>query len=400
MKYSDILIIGGGASGIMCAIRAKEKNPRLSVTLLEKQNRIGRKILSTGNGRCNLLNAYADKTAFQGSFVSEMDCLLSKNSPDRMAEYFKKIGLLIKQEGDGRLYPVSNHASSVLDVLRFRLDSLGVEVVTEEAVKSINKNGKAFQVNTENNSFNAKKLVVATGSLASPKLGGDNSGISALKNLGLKVVPSYPALCPVNVKSNILKSLKGLRVQGEASLFDGNKLIDTEKGEIQFTENALSGICVFNLSNSLNNVKNPIIRLNLLPNDNPYKLVEKNAKLFSNREAEDLFTGIFQKKLALALLKEAELSPSKHIGKLSRDETKRLSALIGNWAFKLIGAEGYNKAQVAGGGVHANEINPETLETRIKNLYVCGEAIDIIGKCGGYNLYFAFASGKTVGESI
>lgn len=402
MKHSDILIIGGGASGMMCAITAKENNPDKTVTILEKQNRIGRKILSTGNGRCNLLNINLSSENYNGSFSQYMDRFISINPAENILSYFKKLGLYTKVESEGRVYPVSNHASSVLDILRFKIESLNVNVECEQTVIEIKKDKKGFLIKADKNIYTTEKLVIATGSPASPKLGGDNSGINILKSLGHKTAPSYPALCPIKVKSSLLPSLKGLRVNGKVTLFDGESLVDEENGEIQFTENALSGICVFNLSNSLYGLKKPNIKLNLLPYEKKInKIINNQIKIFNSRNAEDIFSGIFQKKLSLAVLKEAGIKPSQSVKSLNNNQINTLSDIISGWRFEIIGAEEYNKAQVAGGGVAASELNPNTMESKIiKNLYICGEAVDIIGKCGGYNLYFAFASGKVIGENI
>ena len=402
MKKYDVIIVGGGASGMMCAIAAKEKNPNHNIAIIEKQDRIGRKLLSTGNGRCNLLNLNVDKSKYDGSFRKYIDLLIDKNCPVDMLDYFSSHGLSAKEETEGRVYPVSNHASSVLDVLRFNIENLGIETICGEAVSDIRKNGKFFEIKTNNNVFSAQKVVVSTGTQASSKLGGDNSGLNILKNIGIKTAPSYPALCPVKVKSNLLPSLKGLRVKGEVSLYDGKSLVDKESGEIQFTENALSGICVFNLSNKLNKVRKPVLKINLLPfTDDVYALIKRNSVIFSRQTAENMFTGILQKKLALAVLKQAQIKPSASINSLTQSDYIRLCEILTAWNFEVSGNGGYEKAQVAGGGVLGEEIIPETMESRkIKNLYICGEALDIIGKCGGYNLYFAFASGKTVGESL
>lgn len=405
IKLKDIIVIGGGASGMLAAIKAKENNPQKSVAILEKQSRIGRKLLSTGNGRCNLVNTEITKEAFHGSFKKYLDTTLTLCPASRVIDEFENLGLLVNEESEGRVYPISNHASSVLDVLRFRLSSLGVEIFTDEAVKELKKNKKSFTVTTDKNRFECEKLIIATGSCASPGLGSDKSGVSAVERLGIKTIPFSPALCPIKVNSEYLARLKGVRASCKVTLIDGGRRVKEETGEIQFTENALSGICVFNLSSPLKNAQKPGISIDLAVNYSfieLYNILQKNKKLFSNRTAEDLLTGIFNKKLATVLIKASGIKPlSKRIGSLTENELKRLANLIKDFRFKPEINNDFKNAQVAAGGVSADELDPNTMESlRIKNLYVTGEAVDIDGNCGGYNLWFAFASGIIAGDSV
>lgn len=405
MIYRDIIIVGGGASGMMCAIKAKENNPQKSVAILEKQGRIGRKLLSTGNGRCNLCNKQCSKSDFHGSFAECFDKFAENVPPKKIIDKFFSLGLLTKTEAEGRIYPISNHASSVLDVLRYRLEFLSIEIICETTVKNIKKIKGNFEIITDGKKFYCEKLVIATGSPASPKLGGTENGLNFLKTLGHNVCKFYPALSPIKVKSDILTSLKGLRVQGKVSLFDAKKLVREEKGEIQFAEKALSGICVFNLSTYLNKVKNPYLKVNLMPGFSKNLLKEilnKNKKIFSDRTLEDYFTGIFQKKLGIALFKTAEIYPlSRKVSSLEENEINKLTSIIRNWEFQAYKDNDFSKSQACAGGVIGKEINPLTMESKIvKNLYILGECVDIVGDCGGYNLYFAFASGIIAGENL
>ncbi len=401
----DIIIIGGGASGLFAAIKAKENNPHKSVTILEKQNRVGRKLLSTGNGRCNLTNISSSKDKYNGSFKKYVEVVLKQCSPQRVIEEFSNLGLMTKVENEGRVYPLSNHAGSVLDVLRFRLDNLGVEIVTDTKVIDIKKQGADFRIITNHDEYNCEKIILSTGLCASPKLGSDDSGVNILKKLGHNTAKLSPALCPIKVKSELLPSLKGVRADGKASLYDSDMLIKEECGEIQFTDSALSGICVFNLSSKLNNTKNPVVSLNLLPNYDKNKvidLINKNIKLYNNQPIENLFTGVFVKKLGIALLKQADVLPfSRKINSITDKEVEALADTIIEWRFNAIKSNDFNNAQVASGGVTGNEIDAYSMESLlIKNLFICGEAVDIDGDCGGYNLQFAFASGIIAGENV
>lgn len=400
----DAVIIGGGASGLMCAIAAKQKNKNISVAIIEKNDRVGKKLLSTGNGRCNLTHSDVTAEKYCGSFKNQSNIVFEKYNAKRLLDIYKNLGLLTFCDNDGRYYPLCKQASTVLDVLRFTCDRLNVKIFCSENIRSIRKNGNNFSVKTDENEFVSKKLVIANGSKAAPKLGGNSSSADYLKNLGHTFVPFSPALCPVKVKSDVIKSLKGIRANAKAVLFDkSGEIIKEEVGEVQFSDNSLSGICIFNLS--LYTKKDFCISLDLLP-DISYSelksLIYNNKKLFSNLSVDNLFTGIFQKRLGQAVLKESQVIDfSRKCNSLSNYEIKNIISTIKDMRFPVIENCGFEQAQCALGGVSGREIDETTMQSKIvKNLYICGEAIDICGECGGYNLHFAFASGLTAGENL
>lgn len=400
----DAVIIGGGASGLMCAIAAKQKNKNISVAIIEKNDRVGKKLLSTGNGRCNLTHSNITIENYCGSFKTQSKDIFEKYDTDKLLEIFKNLGLLHFCDNEGRYYPLCKQASAVLDVLRFTCDRLNVKIFCSENIRSIRKNGKSFSIKTDENEFVSKKLVIANGSKASPKLGGNSSSADYLKNLGHTFVPFFPALCPVKVKSDVIKSLKGIRATAKAVLFDKNgKIVKEEIGEVQFNDNSLSGICIFNLS--LYTEKEFLISLDLLPDisDNELKsLLYNNKKLFADLTIDNLLTGILQKRLGQAVLKESKVTDfSRKCITLSDSEIENIVRTIKDMRFPVIENCGFEQAQCALGGVSGREIDETTMQSKImKNLYICGEAIDLCGECGGYNLHFAFASGLTAGENL
>ncbi len=408
MNYKDIIIVGGGASGMMCAIIAKEKNPDKKVAVLEKQSRIGRKLLSTGNGRCNLYNINCNNPqSYHGSFSQKMNTVFKSCSVAKVDERFSKLGLVTHTDNEGRVYPFSNHAGTVLDVLLYRINELGIEVISSSKVTSVAKESNSFTVATENESYKCEKLVISTGSAAAPKLGADNSGISLLSKLGHKTKPFSPALCPIEAVDNtLLKSIKGVRQKGCASLFDGDEFIKTESGEIQFTENSLSGICVFNLSALIKTLNNPVISLNLNPFTDDYgqllHTLKLSASAFKGRRISNYLDGIFVNKLGIAIMKSAGIKDfKKSVSSLTKNEIESICDVIYDWKFKVKKPDDFNKAQVCSGGVIGDEINAKAMRsTIVDNLYICGEAIDVDGDCGGFNLYFAFASGIIAGENL
>ena len=403
----DAIIIGGGASGLMCAITAKRRDRSKKIAIIEKNDRLGKKLMSTGNGRCNLTNHYISADKYVGSFKKQSEKIFERFSGDDMADIFKIFGLLSFYDGDGRYYPISKHAASVLDVLRLQVETLGIDVFTGQNIHSVKKIPNAFKISSDDSEkkydFICNKLVVANGSKAAPKLGGNASAVDYMKNFGHKVVSFSPALCPIKVKSDVLKTLKGLRVSGTAQLYDEKgQLIKAETGEIQFTENSLSGICVFNLSMLAK--PNDKIVLDLLPNyseNELIKIIRQHISLFSDLPCEQLLTGIFQKRVGQAILKISRVDSSKICSKLSKDDVSRICQTIKSMTFTVNGKEDFSHAQCALGGVLGKEIDENTMMSKIvKNLFVCGEAIDLCGECGGFNLHFAFASGIVAGENL
>ncbi len=400
----DVVIVGGGASGLMCAISAKQKNKNISVAIIEKNDRVGKKLLSTGNGRCNLTHKDITVENYCGSFKKQSKAIFEKYDSDKLLEIFKDLGLLTFCDNEGRYYPLCKQASAVLDVLRFACDRLNVKIFCSENIRSINKIGKSFSVRTDGTEFVTKKLVIANGSKAAPKLGGNSSSADYLKNFSHSFAPFSPALCPVKVKSDIIKSLKGIRATAKAVLFDkSGEIIKEEVGEVQFTDNSLSGICIFNLS--LYTKKDFLISFDLLPDisDRELKsLLYNNKKLFASLTIDNLLTGILQKRLGQAVLKESKATDfSRKCSDLSVNEIENIVRTIKDMRFPVIENCGFEQAQCALGGVNGREIDENTMQSKIvKNLYICGEAIDICGECGGYNLHFAFASGLTAGENL
>lgn len=404
-KSFDVIIIGGGAGGLFCAVNIKNIYPDLSVAILEKQKTAGKKLLATGNGRCNLTNLNVNPDLYHGSFKPSIDNLLKMLSAEKLINEFNQIGLLTTVDSEGRVYPLSKHSSSVLEVLTLSAEAKGINIYTESFVTQINNSNKQFIVKTTNDTFYCKKLIVATGSKATPETGADDSMLEILKSLGHTVTPLYPALCPVNVNSKLLYNLKGVRVNGKASIIKDNKIIKSELGEIQFTEKSLSGICLFNLSRIANTSDNTIISLDLLPDMTENEVLKlltfRKNNLPKNYEAENLLSGIFQKKLANTLLLSASINKNRPIKDIDESALRQLTVQIKNWSFKVKKSDDFTRAQVVAGGINGNEINEHTMESKlIKNLYLIGEVVDCDGDCGGFNLHFAFASAYCAANNI
>ncbi|MBQ4568757.1 MAG: aminoacetone oxidase family FAD-binding enzyme [Ruminococcus sp.] len=405
-KY-DVCIIGGGAAGLFCAINIKNKRPDINVAILERQKDIGRKLLATGNGRCNLTNINADASMYHGSFKKAAAQLLDTCSPQFITELFAEMGLITTIDPEGRVYPYSKHSASVLDCLRINCECLGVDIICECNLVDLNKKDDKFLlIDKDNRQFVCKKLIVASGSKATPETGADDSILHTIANkFNLRLTALSPALCPVTVKSKTLHKLKGVRANGAAAVFVNGREIKKEYGEIQFTDKALSGICLFNLSRIVNTSDASFLRLSLLPHMSEYEITEflysKTRSILKDTLAENLLCGVFHKKLSYALLTEAGIDSNRTLNSITKDEIRRLSKLINNWDFHTIPSNDFTRAQVVAGGIDGCEITPETMECKkVNNLYIIGEAIDCDGDCGGLNLQFAFASGYCAATEI
>ena len=401
----DIIIIGGGASGMMCAIKAKENNNNKSVCIIEKQARIGRKLLSTGNGRCNLTNLGCRAECYNGSFSKNIGDILGRIPPKRVMDEFSNIGLSFDVDSENRVYPLSHQASAVLDLLRFRIEELSIEVITDTKITEIKRDNNMFRLASSDSVYYAEKVVFSTGSCAAGKLGADASGISILESLGIRSTKLSPALCPLPVAGKNLSSIKGVRAGAIVTLCDGGKPVLTNKGEVQFTENSLSGICIFDLSAKAAKLRNPIVKINLLPrlkSEEVINLLKSKRETLRSRSCDEFLIGTVNNKLGVYIMKSAGVTMlSKGVSTLTDSEIKRIADNLTALSFKVAAPTDFNSAQVVSGGIHGEEINPKTMECRkIKNLFIIGEAVDIDGICGGYNLQFAFASGIIAGESL
>ncbi len=397
-------VIGGGASGLVCACVASKRNKNKKIVVIEKDNRVGKKILVSGNSRCNLSNLSANINDYHGSFSNGVNFLLKHFPPQRILDYFYSIGLMTMADSDNRVYPLSRQASAVLSVLRNELKRNNVEEICDTTVQSIKKCKDGYKIICDNKTITAQKVVIATGGKNNYAQKVTGNTYEPVLSIGHKITNLAPTLSPVKVESKIIKSLKGIRVQGEVTAVVGSKTVKAEKGEIQFGADCLSGICVFNLSRIINKEKNSKIIVRLLPDFSFSEIKDMlydRIKLTNNDNVQELFTGLFHKNIGIALLKNSNIDTAKSASQLTKSEILSLADTINNWCFTTVPSKDFTSAQVTSGGVRGDEINPSTMESKIaKDIYLCGEAIDVDGDCGGYNLQFAFSSGMCVGEQL
>lgn len=395
-KRYELVIIGGGAAGLACAVSAIKSGCK-NIAVIDRMSKVGKKLSVTGNGKCNLSSRNLSEEFYHGSF--DVKPILDEYSDIRV--FFEKLGLFTYSDSMGRIYPLSNTASSVADTLRLFNEKNGAEIITDTACTEIKRINNGFTVKTTIGETNAKALVLACGGCASSVHGSDGSGFSLAKELGIEVNSPYPALCPLYCEN--VKSLDGVRSKCSTTLLRNGQVIKQELGEVQFTKKGLSGICIFNLSAALENKdKNISVSLDLLPDftfNNAYDMLLFAYKSRKEMPADEAFTGIFNKKIAVFLLKKANIPTANNCLKLDYGDLKRLANITKNLTFEITGRGDFSSAQVTAGGVRGNELDNNLMSKKVCGLFFAGEIIDIWGDCGGYNLHFAFASGIKAGRA-
>ena len=401
---AEVVIIGGGASGMAAAIAAAESGED-NVTLLERQSRVGRKLLSTGNGRCNLTNMGAGRLNYHGAEADFVLPALEAWPPERVLEFFAGLGLMSVTEYGGRVYPLSNQATSVLDVLRFGLEKPNIELRCGVTVESVRRKGSGFLLQWEGESLYCDKLIVACGGCAGSKLGGVMDGYKLLKSLGHSRTSLHPSLTQIRTKPDIPRSMKGVKVQAGVRAIKGKKLLAEGSGDLLFADNGVSGTVIFDISRAVATAGEGVsLELDF------FETLDKSALkkyLYSRREArplapvKEIFSGAAHSRVGMALCKYAGLNPETACGELKAKDMDALAAAAKSLRLEVTGVSGFERAQVTAGGISTAEFDPHTMESRIvPNLYACGEVLDIDGDCGGYNLQWAWASGLLAGGSL
>ncbi len=387
----DVLILGAGASGLASSILIKRNNPHLDVVILEKMKEVGKKVKATGNGRCNIGNLNLDKFLYNNPEF--MEKVLEQVTIEKYKEFFMSLGIVLKEDEEGRLYPYCESAKQVVDILYNEARRLKVKVMTGTQVLNIKTNGN-FKVITNNKEFEAKNLIIATGGATYKVFGTDGAMFDILKNLKITVRKSLPGLVPLKIK----EELEGVRKEAQVKLYSSNKLVYLEVGEVQFRKNIISGIVIFNISSVItrNRYKDVVLELDLMMEYSEcelYMLLKNIKELRQNDFIDIALSGLFNIVLLKFILDKAGITyEHKVMSLLTDEEIKSLTKTIKCLVFEPLGTSTLDDGQVTIGGVEIKEISDNFESKKIKNLYVLGEALDIDGLCGGYNLYFAFAS--------
>ena len=397
----NVCVIGGGAAGMLAALTAAENGHR--VLLLERQSRVGRKLLATGNGRCNLSNYHVSPAHYHGE-AGFCDFALSQFDVGETLQYFASLGLLTVSEASGRIYPMSNMAGSVLDVLRYALERPEIDLQTGQTVTAVRKMPEGFSVKTETDTFSARCLILAAGGAAGSKVGGGMDGYRLAKSLGHHRTALFPSLVQLKTDPTYPRALKGVKAQCGISICRGSQVLARNSGEVLFTEYGVSGPAIFDLSRSVSAGGSDLTcLLNFFPDweeaEVLHWLSQRQAAMAAH-EASTLLTGSCHTRLGQMICKSAGFTNQRAAG-LTRDDLRRIARQATHFALPITGTCGFDQAQVTAGGLDTSEFDPRTLQSRlVPGLYACGELLDIDGDCGGYNLQWAWSSGRLAGKLL
>ena len=394
-------IIGGGASGMAAALAAAQ-NPKVQVLLFERQARLGKKLQVTGNGRCNLTNLHAADGGYHGDDADFSKHALGMFGPEDTLRWFRSIGLFTVTEDSGRVYPYSDQANSVVDVLRFALEKSNIQVLTGFEVTKLRRKVSGFLVENGEESHFCDKLIVACGGLAGTKAGGSKSGYKLLGKLGHHSTRLRPALVQLKCGWGGVAALKGVRANCKAAIIHDGAVHSQSVGELQFTEYGLSGPVIFEISRDACQLRgNWFCRLDFLPETDKEVLIQELLRRQRTElPVEELLTGILHNRLGRVLTKAAGISGNGKIADLPREAFDAVCETVKGFEIPLTEPMGMDHAQVTAGGVITEDFNPETMESKlVPGLYACGEVLDIDGDCGGYNLQWAWSSGRLAGLS-
>jgi flavoprotein family protein len=400
---TEIAVIGGGASGLIAAITARKAGKK--VTILERKERILKKVLVTGNGRCNLTNARASISNYFGKNILLIENILNNFTPQNVMDFFYELGVICNEEERGKVYPLSGQASSVVDALRFEAEKLGIKIETEFYVRKIEKDGFKFKIFSEDKrKIEANRVILSTGGQSYPELGSNGSGFQLAKDFGHSITKLSPAIVQLKTEKYQVKGLQGIKADTSVTAYGDNKKICTYNGELLFTDYGISGNVVFNISFVMPLYKNVEFEIDFMKKfdyNELYKLLRKRKKIMAHLTMENYFNGMINKKLGQFLSKMSGIEKlSKPVKDLNDNEIKKLCTSLKKYKINILETTGFKNAQVTAGGISLDEVNTDTLESKIiKGLYFSGEVLDVYGECGGFNLQWAWASGHIAGKN-
>ncbi|MBU0976370.1 MAG: NAD(P)/FAD-dependent oxidoreductase [Patescibacteria group bacterium] len=413
---TKVAIIGGGASGMMAAIAAARKEN--SVTIFEKNDKLGKKILLTGNGRCNITNTNVTWQNYKGTTPKFTASVLAQHSNLDTIQFFKDLGLVLIEEDRGRLFPRSNQAQSVIDVLEEELDRLEVEIFYNQKIKRIDyskqltDNSKThFEIVTyQNKKHYFEKVIIATGGKSFPRTGSTGDGHRFAEQLGHKIVNPFPASVPFRIQNPVCNKLQGIKIDAVLRIYLNDKKVSEVTDEVLFTHLGLSAPAVLESSREVSKIlqenKSAKITcsLNLFPEyteEQLYKLLKERISSHPDRGIGNQFTGMLPKKVLPTILKNENINPEEKSKQTSNATIHKIIKLVTDYRLLVTDVLGWEIAQFTAGGVSTKEIDSKTMESKTTpGLYFCGEVIDIDGQSGGFNLQWAWSSGWVAGNNI
>ncbi len=406
-KSKKVIVVGGGASGMIAAIAARRAGAE--VTILERNPRIGKKILVTGNGRCNFTNIHTNVENYSGSDPQFALGAITAFGVSETIGFFERLGIAHKVEENGKVFPMSDQASSFLDVLLYELKDLGIHIVCEALVSSIEKKSNNFVIYTaEAGIFQCDKVVLACGGKAMPSTGSDGSGYELAKMLGHSLTAIFPALVQLKLEGSFFKQIQGVKFVGSAEVISNGVVLAKDRGDILFANYGISGPPILQVSRKagelLHDKREAVLKISVIDTMNVEELKNFLAARFGKMPGKTLefaLVGLINKRLIPVILEQAGFSNLKFpVGSLTSEQRLKIAEILTDWRFKITGTRSWPSAQVTAGGIRTSEINPDTLESNIiKGLYFAGEIIDIDGGCGGFNLQWAWSSGFVAGQN-
>jgi predicted Rossmann fold flavoprotein len=399
--FHDILVIGGGAAGIAAAIASADMGK--DTAILEGSDRIGKKLLATGNGRCNISNIDLSPDRYHSENPSFPKNILDRFGYAEALDFFSLLGLPLATLDGGKVYPLSLQASSVLDIFRLALDERGIPVYLDSKVKEIKTSNEGFRLLTNaGDVFECSRLIICCGGKSFPVSGSDGSGYTLAKQFGHSIIKPIPSLVQLKLRYDHLKAVSGVKFDGYARIVSGSVESQAEYGEILFTDYGISGPPVLQLSRSASfalskgmAVRIAIDMMPAMPMPELEEFLENHFATFSYRSVMNSMIGVVNKKLIPIILREAGIKDiHKPCFELTVIEKKKLYVIMKSWSFEVYDTNSFKNAQVTAGGVDTKEVDPDTLESKIiPNLYFAGEVLDVDGDCGGFNLQWAWATG-------
>jgi predicted Rossmann fold flavoprotein len=401
----DMIVVGAGAAGLVAAITSARAGQK--ILLAEQNTKIGKKILVSGNGKCNIDNKYITSHRFHGQNPNFIDEVLKGHNFEVVEKFFTSIGLELIEGEEGKIFPMSLQASSVVEMLEYEAKRAGVQILCDCSVTSLSKEGDTFTVETSQGTKCSKKLLLASGSAAAPQLGGSNSGYAFATKMGHSLIPRHPSLVQLCSEEKWVKECAGVKVAGIVQLYANGEYITEKKGDLLFTNYGISGLAVLDLSREVStrlaNYDYCEFNLDLMPELSKEKLTNLllgRIEEESEKPIEIWLHGIIHKKLISVILEQSKCKV-KQEKNLNRKEVSKLVYTIKNLKLSINDTKGFKGAEVATGGVNTTEIDPQTMESKlIPDLYFAGEILDVDGDRGGFNFHFAWVSGIRAGNNF
>lgn len=400
---NKVIIIGGGAAGMMAAIVAKRNGS--DVTVLERNDRVGKKLLATGNGRCNYTNRYLSIENYHGKDQNFINQVLNSFSVDDTLDFFERLGITPAIEEDGKVFPLSYQSSAMLDILRYEMEHLGVALITDAQVVEIRKEDIFYVKLKDNSILQAHKVILATGGKAMPASGSDGIGYRLAKELDHTITAVFPALVQLKLEGDIFKQIKGVKVVGAVGIYKNDKLLREDKGDVLFTDYGISGPPILQISRKAIELdyKDVELRVSLIDGRSKEEIRDYLVMRFSqmgHKKITEALIGFVNKRLILPILKELNFNKDTRVSHLAMENIEKLAHIFTDWRFKVIGHNGWGQAQTTAGGVSTDEIDRTTMESKkVKGLYIVGELLDVDGDCGGFNLQWAWSTGYLAGKN-